>query len=133
MIINYRFYKDVDSRWYADIPEFTGSKAELEMVDGADVMLNIMAQGDDEIYLSLSDEPITFEPMVKILDGSSPDMSKYNLPLVTKLIKIEDTPEIGGAKYTFTQWNDIEYNYPIWLCEVTEYVFGYLPEIIYVI
>ena len=128
----FRFYKDTDSRWYVDIPDFPGTKAELEMVEGADTMLAVMSQGEDDVWLTMSDKYIKPTPMVKMLDGSEPDMSKYNYPEPTMLTKIQDTPEIGGATYTFDKWNGIEYNYPIWLCEVTEYVFGYLPEVIYV-
>jgi hypothetical protein len=39
-----RFYKEPDSTWFADIPEWEGEKWELEMVMGADMMLEILAQ-----------------------------------------------------------------------------------------
>ena len=118
MTKNYRFYKEEDGRWYVDIPEWEGSKDDLEMVCGADIMLNIMAQGSDSILLLLSDEPYKFTPMVRRLDGSEVDYDIYSLPDVTEINKIKETPEIGGANYTFTKWCGIEYNLEIWLCGV---------------
>lgn len=133
MTAHYRFYKEKDNRWYVDMPDWEGSKEDLEMVSGADMMLEIIAQGDDDVYLSLSDEEIVFTPLVRKLDGVEIDMDKYAYPKSSKIIKIKDTPEIGGAEYTFTEWCGIEYNLKIWLCSVTEYVFGYLPDTIYVL
>ena len=47
-----RFYQDPDTRWYVDLPEFPGTKAELEMVLGADTMLEFL--GIDQIGINLS-------------------------------------------------------------------------------
>ena len=82
------------------------------MVCGADIMLDIMTQGESEIYLSLSDKRIKN---------------------ATELMKFQNTPDVGGAEYIFTKWQGIDYNMNIWLCGVTEWVFGYLPNTIYVI
>jgi hypothetical protein len=43
---SFRFYKDPDGRWYVDLPEYQGSKQDLEMVSGADAFLEILAQGE---------------------------------------------------------------------------------------
>ena len=51
-----RFYKEPDSKWFADIPEWEGEKWELEMVMGADMMLDILSQGEGEINLTLSEK-----------------------------------------------------------------------------
>ncbi len=107
-----RFYKEISGRWYADLPDWGGSKADLEMVCGADTMLEIIAQDNDEVYLRLSLE----EP------------SELN----NTLTKIKDTPDIGGATYLMKEWYGFEYNLEIWLCDVTRFVFGSLPEIIYI-
>ena len=44
-----RFYKDPDNRWYVELPEYPGVKAELEMVAGADTMLEMIAEGNDAV------------------------------------------------------------------------------------
>ena len=43
---NYKFYKEETGRWYVDLPEWEGEKAELEMVLGADTFLEILSQGE---------------------------------------------------------------------------------------
>ncbi len=108
---NFRFYK-LDNKWYVDLPDWEGSIDELEMVCGADIMLDIISQSDNEIYITMSDT---------YFDNA------------TTLVKYKDTPEIGGAEYIFTKWHNIDYDMNIWLCVVTEFVFGYLPNIIYII
>lgn len=111
MVKSLRFYREGE-RWYADIPGWTGSKADTEMVMGADTMLNIISQGENEVWVSISDSPV----------------NQGDMPTLTK---VRDTPEDGGAEYLFRKWMGIQYNYNIWLCGVTEFVFGHLPHNIY--
>jgi hypothetical protein len=51
-----KFYKESDNRWYVDLPEWEGSKAELEMVAGADSMLEYMAEGEAQVWIMLSED-----------------------------------------------------------------------------
>lgn len=51
-----KFYKETDNRWYVDLPNWEGSKAELEMVAGA-TMLDYMSSNTSEITLDLDIEP----------------------------------------------------------------------------
>ena len=56
MINKFKFYRE-DTRWYVDLPEFIrngGSKADLEMVLGADELLEELSKGRDTIHLSIS-------------------------------------------------------------------------------
>lgn len=97
-----RFYKNEISEWYADLPEWEGSIDDLQMVAGADIMLDILAQGNMEISLIFSDEPITNSETISI---------------------ISETPGIGGATYFITTLFGIYFDFEIWLCDVTKYVF----------
>jgi len=54
----FKFEKESDNKWYVVLPEWEGEHWELEMVMGADTMLDILAQGESEVYASLSLEPI---------------------------------------------------------------------------
>lgn len=106
-----RFYKESSQRWYADIPEWTGSKEELEMVCGADTMLEYMSEGNDEVSLYLSTE--YFE---------NSDTLDF----------IRNATEIGnGSFYNLKTFKGIEFNLEIWLCDVTLFVFGEFPTKIY--
>lgn len=110
--MNITFEKD-GSQWFAVIPEWGGSRADLEMVCNADLMCDILAQGEDIVHTQLSlTEPKFYK---------------------AKLTRVELTPKTGGAFY-MCNWNK-QYNldsFQIWLCEVTEFVFGSMPETIYV-
>lgn len=105
-----RFYREGE-KWFADFKEWTGDKWELEMVCGADTMLELIAQGENECHLALEVEPF---------EGAN------------ALTKIKDTPDIGGALYLLKEYKGVEYNMEVWLCHVTGHVFGHLPEIIYI-
>lgn len=89
-----------------------GSKGDLEMVDGADTMLAIMAAEQASITLMFDD---------KAFEGAD------------KVILLEKCdPYIGGGNYTMPQWEGKAVNQRLWLCAVTEFVFGYIPEVIFV-
>lgn len=101
-----KFYKEVDHRWFADLPEWKGEKDDLEMVMGADTMLDIISQGDDIVFLTLSDKPF---------EG-------YDY-LLTLKEEIYD-----GVLYDLTSTN---FNFEVWLCGVTKFVFNTFPDKIY--
>ncbi len=107
----FKFYKDPDTRWYVDLPEWTGTKAELEMVAGADAMLEYMAEGDNKVNLYISTEHFENSDV---------------------LIKIKNTPDIGGALYLLKTFRGIEYNLEMWLCGVIEFVFNEIPKNLYI-
>jgi len=121
----FRFYKEKTStgkKWYVDFPEWKGDKWELEMVMGADKMLDIIAgtPRSREVYITLSLEPFN-------IDDTHPVPTE-----AFKLIKVRNTPEEGGAIYKLKEWYGVEHNLEMWLCHVTEFVFGCLPETIYI-
>lgn len=107
-----KFYKEADERWYVELPEWEGSKADLEMVAGADTMLNYMAEGNNYVNLHLSEEAF---------DGAD------------KLEFIRIATEIGnGAHYIMRSYAGIEFNLEVWLCDVTTFVFKSFPTYIYI-
>lgn len=102
----FKFKKETDNRWYVVLPDWSGEKSELEMVCGADTMLDIVAQGEDEAYLSISEEII--------------DNPKFMLHFKKE--------EGGGA------WYDLKsdmHEFEVWLCHVTKFVYGNMPKILY--
>lgn len=104
----YRFTKEQNDRWFIVLPEWQGSKDELEMVMGADTMLDYIACGGSEVMLYLSEEPF---------DG-------YDLTLTLKEYIYD------GAMYSLTGKNFECFD--VWLCEVTKFVFGEFPQTIYI-
>ena len=108
-----KFYKDPDNRWYADLPEWAGSKADLEMIPGADVMLDYMADGEDKVELYMQQERF-----------AGADRLDFN----------REAHEWGnGAYYTMESYKGIELLLFIYLCDVTKFVFGGgFPETIWI-
>ena len=48
------FIKDADDRWYIDLPNWKGSKADLEMVCGADTFLDEISNRGHVVKLKVS-------------------------------------------------------------------------------
>jgi hypothetical protein len=101
----FKFVRENSGRWYIVLPEWEGDRADLEMVLGADTMLEIYAQGENKVELSISTEHF---------DGA------HELQYIR--------PEGGGGWYNYK--SDIQ-EFEVWLCFVTKFVFGYFPQRIY--
>lgn len=102
--------------WFAVIPEWEGSKADLQMVCGADTWLDILSQGEWHVWLTISDEPFEGAEELKLIA-----LGQF------------DEMEVGsGASYKLnTTLSGIAYDLEMWLCDVTKFVFGDFPKIIY--
>ena len=108
----FKFYKESDSRWYVDLPEWLGSKSDLEMVCGADKMLDILSEGKDYVYLYLSTKEFTHSNILELVEICKPEM--------------------GGGWYILKEYNGVKFDLYMWLCDVTKFVFGELPSTIYI-
>ena len=105
-----KFYKETDNRWYADIPEWTGEKWELEMIQGDDTMLEILSQGENEVKLTVSTD---------YFEGSD-DL-------------VFEGMEDGGAWYSIDKLNGMTYPvFELWLCHVIKIVFGDFPQTFFI-
>jgi hypothetical protein len=110
----YTFLK-TGNEWFIDLPGYIeqgGSQGDLQMVDGADTMLDIMAGENGSVTVTLDTKP--FE-------------NADELVLIEKC-----DPLIGGGYYLMRTYRGQEMNRSMWLCQVTEFVFGDLPERIFV-
>ena len=106
--VTLRFYKSKDEYWYVDMPEWQGSLDALEMVQGADDMLEDLSNHTGrDVYLQISTSEF---------DDSE------------RLIKIQDDVVGGGAYYGYPSTYQPKI---IWLCSVSDWYFGYHPENIY--
>lgn len=98
-------FKKEGDRWFIVLPEWKGDKEDLEMVYGADTMLDILSQGEIEVNIPFSLEPYD---------------SKFRLEF--------DHEEFDGSFYNLKGKN---HSIEVWLCAVTKYVFGFYPQTIY--
>jgi hypothetical protein len=100
-------FEKVNNRWYVVLPDYPGPKADLEMVCGADNLLDIISQGEVKAEINISLDYI--------------DNAKFILTF--------KYDEAGGGVY-LVKSNMHEFD--IWLCGVMFYIFDALPDIIYV-
>jgi hypothetical protein len=104
---NLKFKKEEDNKWYVDLPEWTGDKADLEMVCGADRLLDYLSNKEDKVDTLVFEEPV---------DDSIILTKRWNI--------------YGGADYSVQNCPGVEY---AWLCKVTKFVYdGNLPEKLYI-
>ena len=109
----FKFYKESNNNWYIDLPEWKGSKAELEMVAGADTMLEYMAEGESEVYVYISDEEFEGADVLR-LKGLADDIG-------------------NGAYYFMQKYMGIYLDLDVWLCDVTLTVFNNVfPKYIFI-
>ncbi len=110
----FKFYKEPDGKWFVDLPEWTGEKAALQMVIGADTMLDYMAEGENEVNAYISEEHFF----------AGADVLEF----------IRETTEVGeGATYILKKYRGVELNLEMWLCGVTHFLFKSYPKNIYII
>ena len=101
--------------WYIDLPEFLeqgGSMGDLQMVEGADEMLEMMAAGKDHIRLTISREVFIGSDVLTLTERCD--------------------PIVGGGYYLMRQYEGQQINRTMWLCQVIEFVFGEIPSEIFV-
>ncbi|SHM24928.1 hypothetical protein SAMN05444266_107130 [Chitinophaga jiangningensis] len=109
----FKFYKTPESKWYIDIPGWDPADIDaLQMVLGADTMLDKVSGNTNACYLDISDQPFDGADEIKLIEN------------------LKDS--VGGGNYLMKRFKGESVQQEMWLCEVTEYVFGYLPEVIYV-
>jgi hypothetical protein len=109
-----RFYKEISGNWYIDLPEWEGDKSALQMVYGADTLLDIMSENGNNVNVMFSDEPFEgSHVMMWFAEGVMGD------------------PSFGGGSYRMHQYGGVEYALDLWLCDVTKFVFGSMPDLIH--
>jgi len=111
MKATFRFYKAADDRWFIDLPGWNGSAEDLEMVQGADTMLDKVSSHAEECLLEMADEPFEGADVLRLLTDLR--------------------GSVGGGEYYLETYDQKVVNHELWLCEVTEFVFGCLPREIY--
>lgn len=104
-----------DVRWYIDLPAYLeqgGFPDDLEMIMGADTMLELYANGKRSVDLAISEVPFAgADTLQRIAAGQE---------------------GWGGADYRMARCEGHQVDQPVWLCDVTLFVFGAFPEVIYI-
>jgi hypothetical protein len=108
----FEFYKNNSSAWYLDLPEWNGDPEDLQMVEGADEWLDLLSAHTAKVTVTMSDE--NFEGAASL-----------------KLLRLREKNLGGGGIYDLEIYHDKKVALKLWLCGVTEFVFGRIPQRIY--
>ena len=114
-----KFFKQ-DNRWYADIPNHT--LEENEMVMGADIALDYLSDGKNEVILTLTDEyPGWNTPLEFFRKEHDDEGATYSVSGILLMGLLEEVGKqfVGRPE--------------VWICNVTHDVFGEHPEKIYLL
>ena len=106
--------------WYIDLPDFLemglGTKADLMMVDGADTFLDKLSKNSNAVKVFVS---------LHSYDGFEARISMINKGMNQDLLAQKGhAPVDYGAYYKLDVFNGAQSDHVLWLCPVTEYVFG---------
>lgn len=114
-----RFFKQ-DNKWYADIPNHT--LEENEMVMGADIALEYLAEERKELHITFTDEnPGWNVPLALTLKDHDDEGGYYDVSGILFMdFMLTYGKEFIGVKPQ------------VWICNVTHDVFGEHPEHIYI-
>ena len=115
-----RFFKQ-EGKWYADVPNHT--LEENEMVMGADVALDFISKGSDEVVLTLSDSKEESNPLLTLHLIDHDDEGGYYEPYGFLYNRFMDEFDFSIEGFSNS----------IWICNVTHDVFGEHPEYINVV
>jgi hypothetical protein len=111
MILEFeRIAESMHPQWYVILDDYPGSQEDLQMVAGADILLDILSAGSNTVKLELH---TTDKTLLR---------DKKDYSLITKIK--EET--FGGATY-YSE----EYDFELWLCNVMLFVFKQFPTEIY--
>jgi hypothetical protein len=108
------FEKESSGKWYAVLPEWEGPHAALQMVAGADTLL------DDIVVINSEHANTSPNSNFVTIDVEPDDTDDHDMLL--EHISNGDYVVIG-AKGNYTRVDGAR----LWLCGVTTFVFGYYP------
>ena len=110
----YTFFRK-NGGWHVNLPtsRIRSKKKEcLDLVEGADSMLNLMSDGKDKVTLALNTEPFENAELLELLSTCQPFLE--------------------GGYYLMREHDGKQINYEMWICDVTRLAFGDTPEKVYV-
>ena len=108
----FKFYKNDQGEWWLKLPEWKGDPEDLQMIEGADEWLDLISEGQLSVELEMSDD--FFE----------------NAATLT-LLRVREENFGGGGIYYLETYQAKKTDLKLWLCEVTSFVFDYMPQKLY--
>ena len=108
----FKFEKNETNEWYIKLPTWKGDPEDLQMVEGADLWLDLLSNVGKKVKLILSDK-------------------KFENAEILSLLRIREENLGGGGIYYLESYQGKKVGLKLWLCEVTKFVFTAIPQRIY--
>ena len=108
----FKFSLDGKNTWYINLPEWEGDPEDLQMIEGANLWLDLISDGKKEVMITISNDH--FE----------------DAEFLT-LIRIGELNLGGGGNYFLEKYQSNSVNLKVWLCEVVEFIFNNYPQRLY--
>lgn len=130
---NLTFVREEGDRWYIDLPTWPWQHANLEMVCGADRMLEMLSEGRDMVRLqvNVSQTPFAEDVVENMIKAGWIELTQIKSSLtggatyVTRGEKMKDFYRIHPVTHERSPRT-------VWLCPVTLFVVGQYPKYFYV-
>lgn len=110
------FVKEDNGNWYIDLPQWKGSHGNLQMVAGADRLLDYLLSDGNRVEVQV------VKSRDRIREYENNDMS-------IKCRRVDDN-SVYGATYTVLDLENHEDK--MWICPVTLFVLGEYPQYLYI-
>ena len=110
---SYSFIKK-DGNWQLHFSSYTnreGKNRDIELNDGAESMLNLLSEGNNQVNLVFDKKPFQDADEIELLQTCE--------------------PFLNGGYYLLRRYQGKEINYEMWLSDLTKYVFEETPQKIY--
>lgn len=98
-------FEKENNKWYVVLPGWTGTKRELQMVAGADKLCDHMANGEDYFSTEISD--------------NRDDNADFMLQIQSRM---------GYGAFYLAKRKGYKRRKLVWLCPVTDHIFGCYPK-----
>jgi hypothetical protein len=106
------FLKNAQNEWYLQLPEWNGDPEDLQMVEGADQWLDLIAGGNTSLEITIDNKPFAQAEMLTLL-------------------RLKDDNLGGGGIYYLEHYQGVKVALKLWLCQVTAFIFGEIPQKLY--
>lgn len=109
------FEKTNDGKWFVVLPKYDGEHEDLEMVFGANTLLDKISKGNDNVSIDvMTEKPKHCNYISGLLINHDDDGGTYLMDTLDEVLE-----ENTSLDNTF------------WLCNVTHFIFGEHPKQIY--
>ena len=107
-----KFHLNEKNVWHIDLPDWVGDPEDLQMIEGADLWLDLVSKGKKEVAITIANDHF---------EGAE----------FLTLIRLGELNLGGGGNYFLEKYQSNSVNLKVWLCKVVEFIFNHYPQRLY--